>query len=436
MIEGLARTDALRPRWGDISPDWLLAGLYATAVGGFAVAAILPSLVGLDPGVATMPYRALVVTMSGAIIVRWLFVPRRVCIGRYALWVALAWLLLLSRMLYDFNVQPMPLALQPGEYFMLAIGTCLLPAIATLESPTSATLRLGWQLATAGVTGAAVGLAVLLWRDGLGGVWLGRLSTEVLNPISVGHLGASLCLLTLAAPAPRASIGWPGRSLRALVRLLLFALGLVIVIAAASRGPMLSMLVGALAFNVVRADRRYVRGMLLRGLPLLAVVLMVGAGSALLIQEATDLRPVDRVTGIIDESNAERRRLAGTAMQQFAERPLTGDAMVDRQKRDYPHNVLLEGGMALGIVGLIVVAAIVGSALSAAVRILGSRREAAWLALIAIQYVVAAFFSGSLFLSDSFWVLSVAAVAVATPRKSTTVLTAAEPGRTAGQAGA
>lgn len=417
----------MRPPLGDFSPDWMLAGLYAAAICGFPLAGLLPSLAGLDPGAGTLPYRALVLMIAVSVMVRWLVVARRVCLGPYVVWMSLVWLLLLARMLYDFNVQPMPLAVQPGEYVVLAIGVCLLPAIAMLESPTFATLRLAWRLAMTGLAGAAIGLAVLLWRDGLGGIWVERLSTEVLNPISLGHMGASLSLLSLAAPAPRASLGRSRRLMRASVRTVLFVLGLVIVIATASRGPMLSLLVATLAYHVVQPGRTYLQGMLGRGLPLLALVVLVASGSALLIQGLTELRPVARVTGILDESNTERHRMAGIALLQFAERPLTGDAMVERQKRDYPHNVLLEAGMALGIGGLIAVAAIVGSALRAAMRILTSRRDAAWVALIAIQYVSAALVSGSLFLSDSFWAFCTAAVAVATLRGSTKTLTAANP---------
>jgi len=402
-----------------LAPDPVIAVLLACAISGFVFAASFPGIVGVDSRIFTVPYRAFVLTIAGIVLLRWLLQPRAVYAGNYVRLFAFVWVLMLARMAYDFNVQPMPLALPATDYLAIAVGTCLLPALAMLESPGPATLRLAWILAFGLSMGAFGGVCVMLLREGVIGLWSGRLSTDVINPVTLGHLGASLSLLSVSKPASVRPAGRMARALLLLVLTTCFIAGLLLTIASASRGPMLAVLVGLFALVVLRPGRSVGVGVLTRGLPLLLLVAGLGALLALAVQEYTDLRPVERVTSFMDESNTERSRLVVAAWLQFTESPWLGDAMFERVELNYPHNVLVEALMATGILGFLAMCGIFVMMGRAILGILLSRPDASWVAMIALQAMLASLVSGSLFQSDIFWVYATAVVVISSSRHET-----------------
>ncbi len=393
--------------------DIPLATLYALTIAGFTLAGLLPTWFGLDSRAITVPYRAFVLSLAGLIIARWVLMRRPPVLNSFFVWIAFAWLLILLRMLYDFNFQPMPLTLGPAEYLVIAAGVCIAPMIAVFERPSDVTLRIAWTLATIGCAIGLAGVVALVMREGLIGVWTQRLSTDVLNPISLGHVGATLCLLSLAMPVELRARTLLRRSLQIGLRVLLVVMGMAVLLGTGSRGSMVALALAVGTLIVVRPGDHSLVPAILRSIAMMVVLVPIGVAAFLVFESVEALPSLARLAEFNDASSLHRIRLLTGAISQFAKNPFLGDALVVRTERDYPHNPLVESLMALGLPGFIVVSGVVFGALRAAVNVLMFQPQAAWLALVALQYIVAAMFSGSLYLSDSFWVFCVAVVTVA-----------------------
>ena len=58
-----------------------------------------------------------------------------------------------------------------------------------------------------------------------------------------------------------------------------------------------------------------------------------------------------------DVSALDRLLLQGNAISQYLDRPILGSAFVELRLLTYPHNLFIETAMALGVVGLVVLVA-------------------------------------------------------------------------------
>jgi O-antigen ligase len=154
----------------------------------------------------------------------------------------------------------------------------------------------------------------------------------------------------------------------------------------ASRGPLiaLALCVGLYTLN-------------LRLWPLL--LLMVGIAffvvDAAPIVDGESLFDRVRITGESGEySTTSRLDLIGVAWSEFLDHPIFGSGYSLPLFGGYPHNIIVESGMALGLVGFLLMIALVGrSLLRSAVEMNGPH---AFSAVLFVQYFVSSQFSGSL----------------------------------------
>jgi hypothetical protein len=234
--------------------------------------------------------------------------------------------------------------------------------------------------------------------------------TSVLNPISVGHLGVSVLIVTLCGTADA------GRIPR-LLRMLLIGLCVVVIVASVSRGPILAALVAVMliALRLRGSGRRRVGlvGTLLR-FALLAtgtagVVYAIGY-----LEDAGHVNFVSRLTDTLqDTSSQERISMILGAWHQFTENPLAGSAFVELRFMMNPHNILLESLMALGVGGLALLLFSMSASLLATAQVLRAASRHAWVALIYLQYVINGMLSGSLFTDSAFWAFGLGVIALA-----------------------
>jgi O-antigen ligase len=404
----------------------LLALLYALTLVGFPLASTLPIVLGVGSQAVTVPFRLLVVALTAGALYFCLLRRARLVAGATVLLSLALWLMLLGRVFLDTVFDPLPG--EPGmpvsQYLLLSIGAGFLPALAFLEVPTTATLDVARRVTE--VLGA-IALAALLYL-GLRGAFEGRifsrLSTEILNPISVGHLGASVFLVTLAGLAT-------SRGLAKLLRMLLIVLSLVVVVASVSRGPIVAALLLAIVHVLLGQLRRGLSmgGLLLR-IGTIAGAVVLFAAAIVFIESTTNAQITSRFYGGFgDASSQERMLLFRGAWQQFSEQPLTGHAYVELGLMTYPHNLLLETMMATGVIGLAVLLLVLLGATLAGGRVLLADARTAWPALLLLQYLIALMFSGSILLDGRFWAMLFAVLAIDAG------LRAARPARVAERAG-
>jgi hypothetical protein len=295
-----------------------------------------------------------------------------------------------------------------AQLLLLSLGACFLPALVFLETPSDATL----DLARRAIEVIGVAALLLILYLGLRGVFEGRilrrLATSVLNPISVGHLGVSVFIVALC--------GLAGSAVQAkIVRWLVIVVSVLVVVASASRGPILAALVVALVYSFARRRKgRVAPGMLLLRLGLLAAGVAGVAWLVGYLEEGGYISLIGRFTDTLEDVAAQERiAMVYGAWTQFTEHPVLGSHFVELRFYTYPHNIFVESLMATGIVGAGLLLANVAAAILAALRVISESPSLAWIGLIYLQYVVNGMVSGSLYFDTTFWAYGFASMVVA-----------------------
>jgi hypothetical protein len=387
-----------------------LAAMYVLTIVGFPLVSTLPTLLGLDSQLATIPFRMLVAGLAFGILYGWWVRGTPVLFTTAVLVTFVLWALLIARMFWDTIVSPLPgeLYTPAGQLLLLSLGACFLPAIVALEFPSDATLDLARRWIE--ILGAIAMVAILYvgLRGVLAGSVLYRLATPVLNPISVGHLGVSVMIVALCgfAGAGRLARAW---------RTLLVVLSVGVTVATVSRGPILAGLLAVviLAF-VTRRRRRLGIAALAWRVGLIAAGVAGVAATVLYLEDTGVIDILARLTDTFqDVASQERAKMIRGAWTQFTDNPVLGSAFVELQFMENPHNILLESMMALGVAGLGLLLVSMTASLAAAGDVIRAGPRHAWVGLIYLQYIVNGMLSGSLFTDGAFWFFALASLAIA-----------------------
>jgi len=392
----------------------VFAGLFACAIFGFPLVSTLPVFLGVESRPISLAYRALVAGVSVVVLVRGFLMTQAFIHARYVIVVCGLMGLLTLRLLWDALLAPLPLDLNWMEIWPFALGVTFLPAAAfllkvdteTLEIARRWSLRLGVLAATAVIAAALVAL-----RDVA--TFL-RLDTGVLNPISIGHVGVSLFVLLLLRPSRvKEPDGWR-RRLRSASNGLGLIIAAALIIASGSKGPLLAWLVVMLVWLFTLGRASILAGLGLRRViwPLFLLVSLVL--SFVVLNAIVSLPIIERVLNVAqDQSTSERVRLLSQAIAQFEESPVVGSAIFEYDSRIYPHNILVEVLMVGGVVALVPLLIMLFEGIRAAAICLFQVCRERWLVLLYLQYLVDAMFSGSLFYSPQFWLISVVMLGLA-----------------------
>lgn len=378
----------------------LQALLIALMLGGYPLSAAMGSALGVDSTPLSIATRAL--TLAVALVLIMFAIPKaRVKHPRYAFLFWAFWVAYLIRIAVDTTSSAPQLLRPPADYWVWALGICLLPSLGLMGVTSAEAFRKAFYfslvtLGTATVLTLAFGSGFVIRFDGTEAN-IGRLSTESLNPISAGHLGASLFILS----------GWSvvfGYSRSQLARMTGVAgavCGAVLLISAASRGPVAAL---ACVLLVVLASLRLHNVLKVTVMGLLVAVVM-----AMLLTSVSQFEQLSVVNRVMAAASGEdmavsaRHESFAGAWNQFLSNPLVGDFLEERDSGFYPHNLPLEAFMSTGLIGGAAFLAISWVAFSHAYRAIRNKAPYAWAGMIFIQYLVGAQFSGSLYGSSTFW---------------------------------
>lgn len=353
---------------------------------GYPAAGLVASAFDWDSHTASIPLRVAVLLLAGWVLVtsRSRLEPSRAfMLGVFALFY-------LGRLVWDAAVMSVPGASEAILFFFV-----------TVVIPCFALWKCAHQIDHAAVGrlmftfGAAICLAVLLMHTfGIGQSRslteaTGRLSFEALNPISIGHAAVTTLIAALSLTQPR--LRWRDLPLMfAGVVVALTVLGL-----AAARGPVLGMVAATMVYAVATRRWRW-------------ILALVVASLVLLIDPETALwrRFVDVED---DASSVERLLLQGSAVSAFLSSPVWGSAFVEPVDFTYPHNLFIETAMALGVLGLLLLFALLAKSFRAAFRLAADRKLL--LPMLFAQYFVGAQLSGAIWGNSAFWAVTTLLVA-------------------------
>lgn len=369
------------------------------SLAGYFLVSAFASAFGVSGTNISISVRVLVVLAAVAVLSKYISFDIR----RYPilLFILLFWFFYVIRISIDTLVYSDFLSQPVIYYWTFGIGACFLPMLAIVFSPRLdgdvLHLRIYIACLLAGVM--AVVYASTFSESYSSGVFedTGRLRLDALNPISLGNLGCLLVLQALWYLAVRRS---------SLVKSMFFffglSIGLYLLVASNSRGPLLALLVGLLFFAFLMPRR-------LAFFYLIVLVLLFFVFSWVLyfLGENYGFGIYDRMFSqniVYDESSLARQFAYAESFRVFFDKPLTGDGLELIEIRSYPHNIVLESFVSTGLVGGIIFVIVIFSVLMKAIRLFESANSFSWASLLFVQFLVAAQFSGSLINSTSFWV--------------------------------
>jgi O-antigen ligase len=112
-------------------------------------------------------------------------------------------------------------------------------------------------------------------------------------------------------------------------------------------------------------------------------------------------------------SASTRLDMYAKAWKDFQENPILGSSIIEHVHMIYPHNMILESFMAMGIVGGSLSMLIMLFNVRNILVLLRSRPESAWTSVLLVQYSTGAMLSGAIWGNSAFWALTLAVGAIA-----------------------
>ncbi len=377
---------------------------------GYPIVAIISSYFGMEGRIYSIALRSIIAIIS-VYSVSFILLYGNAVESRFVRYFLLIfWGIYLSRLTYDTLFQDDPLAFDVSYYWVWAIGACAIPSIAVAsrhyDRDEAERLWLSFMSISffacigALVTGSTSVETLYGYTENTG-----RFRLEGLDPISLGHVGATSAIVAFAGLVARPSAAFS----RNLALAIFFGLGLFLGIVSNSRGPLVALTAGLL---IVAISGKGAFRFIIPSFAFLAALIVISYSYYIDdVFGTTIYRRMVLSDQIYDESSQARLSLYEGAIRQFIESPLVGSHIEESTFGSYPHNALLESLMAIGVWGLILWA-IVFRALHAGVLMAVRVPRMSWLAAVCVQYIVAAQFSGALYSNNTFWTATALLLAI------------------------
>lgn len=311
---------------------WSISIIIAFSMIGYPIAATLANLLEVENAVLNYPYRGLIVLLSIAVTIAGISMGH----FRMPFLVAVFMLAYLLRLVTDMASINLPLVDRDTLFYVTSV---LVPTIAM------GTAHFYYEERNASLVFTVLGglacfmiISSLIANDAIGGeIDLSRRNyLESLNPITIAYAGI------LTATASYNALSYVTRSVRLFLIWPTLVLGLLTFVLGGSRGP----LVGIALFFGLQA--------LVRGRGAIAAALLLVSLIAVSAFMFADLALFQRFVAISnDPSVLERLYVQRLALQQAFDTPLFGSYYLELSTLSYPHNLLIEAFMALGLLGLV-----------------------------------------------------------------------------------
>ena len=370
---------------------------------GYPLISLFGELFGVASNTLSVSFRIFVIVISIALMIANLlyrsktviYFPLAIFLGLYTL-----------RLLFDFSTNQRIDVTNPLQIF---IATAVVPAVAISLSPT---IEMDWgrfNRLLLLLCGLGLFLVVVLEQMGMSyNPWgsygvSARLQFYRLNPISLGLFAGIGFLSAVWMLSSKQET-----KLFKVICLYVIVIAAYVLLASSSRGAWIGVVLATVSLLLRR--------------PILAVVAFGVATVALLTVELpTDSFIIfskiqSALTGELefDKSINERLLVQGLAIEDFLSSPLFGNASVVEglKEGEYPHNIVIETAMALGVVGLITLCIVLTKLF--AVLFGATRYSVGLLGLLLIPHMVIASTSGALFGHGALFILSIVVLQLAT----------------------
>jgi O-antigen ligase len=379
------------------------------ALFGYCVVAPVAELVSpnSEGSLLTILYRIFVLGGALAFIFQLIFIHKKTYIeskGKYAFSLLLFfWGIYTCRLIYDAIFQADLLGEGTiNNYITIGYLFVFIPMLSLARTYNEADLKKLLQMSFyILLLGVLLNLSVSAFQI-LNGSWQGgqRLSTERLNPISLGRYSAVLFLLAFGLIQIQ-------NKKKLLLTISMF-IGLIGVLLSGSRGALVSLLFVLIIIVLSKAS--------LKKIVLFSILLPLCGGigiflMSILVPDIDVISNYLAMGGKSDQSAQIRYQLFAGALEQFSNYPILGDLIIERKYKFYPHNQVLEILMAIGTLGFIVFITLNALLLYKLSQQLNKYKNKGvtirMLMYLFIFYVIGGMFSGTIIGAHEYWYIVV-----------------------------
>ena len=225
-------------------------------------------------------------------------------------------------------------------------------------------------------------------------------ANSTVNTINYGQMGCALCLVSI--------FGFVKKSFKFsyLIYPLLFVLGIVSIMKAGSRSPIVVLAFVSIFYFFAKSG--FVKGLILFGVS--TMILYFSVGFLIELSEAVGSGIVTRIVSAVETGETSGRdAIYANAIGHFLDSPIFGNFYLipsGEAMGFYPHNFLIEAFMTTGVVGGIPFVALILICLYKSFVILKVKHDSGWIVLLFLQTLIFGMFSSSLYSSQDFWALS------------------------------
>lgn len=365
---------------------------------GFLASSIIPSIFGVDINLNII-YRACIVFFSSIII---LINLSSLSLKKQFLLLLLFLLLYLLSVVFDLYINQIRLwpTRTPLYYLQYLIGAVIFPVLA-LVNINYKVINFDFIL-----KGIYIILFILLLlsinlriESSSGGRDVGDLDIGVLL---YGQYGATMCILSMY------QFFTTRRALTKLLYSIGYLVGFLAIFISASRSPLLALFLVTIVFVLTRTGKTKAL-FFISFLGLLGYFFFIDILS--FIGTYINSNFLDRIIYALEGVSTGRQSLFQTAFMEFVDAPFFGSAFLIQTGNAvgiYPHNLIIEAFMALGFIGGILFLIIILKNIKKVFIILNIKSDKyVWIGLLYLQFLIFGMSSGSLYMSDFFWIYTV-----------------------------
>ena len=225
-------------------------------------------------------------------------------------------------------------------------------------------------------------------------------ANSTVNTINYGQMGCALSLVAI--------YGFLNRPFKygKIVYVFLFLLGIVSIMKAGSRSPVVVLLAVSVFYFFAKSG-------LLKGLIWVGFATLIfysSIGFLVELSEAVGSGIVTRILSAIETGETSGSNyIYANAIRHFMDSPIWGSYYLIPTgigKGGYPHNFFIEAFMTTGLIGGIPFVIMVIITVVKSFNLLKTKHSSSWVILLFLQIVVYGMFSSSLYSSQDFWALS------------------------------
>lgn len=374
---------------------------------GYILMSFLPDIIGTSSRIVTIPFRGLVLFLSLYILARGIiWKGHKTFPAWHWLFFIAFWTIYLFRIIYDLYYVGIKATVFPShsDYLLNALGVCLIPAAAIrYADDIDYSWVLNWFYMLLFIA-LAFSLLLNLSDDPLNeevtrqGQYNG---SSAMNTISYGHYGVTFALLSMFQLSKSEIL------YKKLLYTAGFFFGLFIMYLAGSRSPLVALVVCVVFFQINYTG--FVKGILIISVLVLPLIVFGEQIAELLSGFGGSF--INRVLSTVNSGNSSGRDLLYTqAYEEFLSSPLFGNAFLLQGGIGtgfYPHNIVLEVLMALGLFGISIFVLWISKCLYVSYKLIASSNDNAWAAVLFLQYLIYAMFSQAIFNNAGIWYYSI-----------------------------